>query len=87
MNLKLVWRQNTNTNFNHEGWIDPNIVNYNIDPKNYTMSSTTTFPKNPEDITKSWIEKILLENLQNSEKVELISLETESEDQKSGTLR
>jgi len=51
------------------------------------MSSTTPFPKIPEDITKSWIEQILLQNLPNSEKVDVVSQETESEDQKSGTLR
>jgi hypothetical protein len=51
------------------------------------MSPNTPFPTTPDEVTSEWVEKMLIENIPNSTKVKIDSLETESEDKKSGTLR
>ena len=49
--------------------------------------SVTSFPTTPSEITEAWIERILLQNLPNAIEVKTISINTEGEDEKSGTLR
>ena len=51
------------------------------------MSPPPPFPTNPEEVTSKWVEEMLIKNIPNSNKVKIVSLETESEDKKSGTLR
>ena len=44
-------------------------------------------PTKAEDLTEDWIKETLLKNVPDLVEVKVVSLETENENQKSGTLR
>ena len=49
--------------------------------------SLAPYPTRPEEVTEAWVEKILLENVADTKQVKILSLQTESDDAKSGIFR